>query len=87
MSYFRPKPVIVDAVQFTEAMARGEEPLPEGVRMCRRSISGPPERLLLDHRHVLEVPGGDVEVGINDWIVRELRVFKPAAFAAIYKPL
>lgn len=69
MPKFRKKPVVIEAVQFTEAMARGDEELPEGVRMARRSVGAPPQRTLIAHLHVIETLEGVMEVGIGDWVI------------------
>ena len=83
-------------------MAEGNEPLPEGVKLGRRSV-GPdghfPEYandgVLLHnystcHRHYIETLEGDMDVQIGDWIITGIQgehyPCKPDIFAATYEP-
>ena len=100
---FRKKPVVIDAVCFTREMAEGSEPLPEGVRMSRRSL-GPdgkfPEycndgKYLKNfeqcHRHIIETLEGNMEVQIGDWVITGVKgeryPCKPDIFEATYEPV
>jgi hypothetical protein len=88
MPKFRKKPVVIEAVQFTEAMAKGDADLPEGVRMKRRSVGAPPRRELVEHRHVIETLEGTMEVAIGDWVITgvagEKYPCKDSIFVATY---
>lgn len=90
MAKYRKKPVVIEAVQFTEAMACGTEKLPTGVIMARRDIGPPPERRLIAHRHVIDTLEGKMQVEIGDWVITgvkgEVYPYKPDIFAATYDP-
>lgn len=85
---YRKKPVVIEAVQFTEAMARGVEPLPDGVRMMRRNTSGSGD--LISHRHVITTLEGEMEVQLGDFVITGVKgehyPCKPD-FAATYEPV
>jgi hypothetical protein len=66
---FRKKPVVIDAVQFTEGMAKGDESLPGGVAMGSRSLGPPPERKLWHHKHYIETLEANMRVEVGDWII------------------
>ena len=88
---FRKKPIVVDAVQFTEAMAKGTDgPLPKGVIMGSRHIGPPPERELYSHRHYIVTTEGKMNVQVGDWIITgvagEIYPCKPDIFEATYEP-
>jgi hypothetical protein len=99
---FRKKPVVIDAVQFTEAMHMRAEPWPAGV-CCRfntdqaRSVLDPSlpkcAAMRLDapwnpHIHTLE---GVHRVTVGDWIITGVKgeryPCKPDIFAATYEPV
>jgi hypothetical protein len=101
MARFVKKPVVVEAIQFTQSMAEGHEPLPEAVSMWRRSL-GPdghfPEyandgKYLVNystqHKHSIRTLEGDMDVQIGDWIIRgvagELYPCKPHIFEQTYE--
>ncbi|MFC4727480.1 hypothetical protein [Coralloluteibacterium thermophilus] len=99
---FRKKPVVIEAVQFTKAMAEGHEPLPDGVQMAARNLAAGgqfPEyandgKFLTNystcHQHFIATPEGQMDVQIGDWIIRgvkgEFYPCKPDIFAATYEP-
>lgn len=64
---FRKKPVVIDAVQFTEEMILDEQPLPKGVVMKSKSVG--PGRKVWSHRHVIETLEGEMQVNVGDWII------------------
>lgn len=64
---FKKKPDTVLAIQFTKAMAIGEQDLPEGVDFRSRSM-GPNEELR-SHKHVVMIRDGVKRVEVGDWIV------------------
>lgn len=88
MPKFRKKPVVIDAVQFTEAMAVGlTVPLPDGVVFSSRSMK---LGKLLSHYHYIPTLEGDMRVEIGDWIITGVKgeryPCKPDIFAATYEP-
>jgi hypothetical protein len=66
MPKFQKRPVQVYAVQFTEEMALGNEPLPDGVIFRARSNTGVK---LHSHRHIIETLEGEMQVGIGDYVI------------------
>jgi len=66
MPKFQKRPVQVYAVQFTEEMALGTEPLPAGVIMMSRSET---KGKLHSHRHIIKTLEGEMEVGIGDYVI------------------
>ncbi len=68
---YRKKPVVVEAVQFTEAMEAGREPLPPSM-VKRRTGSRPPppgSGLLVYAVFLVQTPHGERIVNVGDWIV------------------
>lgn len=86
---YRKKPVVIDAVQFTEEMARGEENLPDGVIFGSRTIGSPPERTLCNHRHYINTLEGVMQVEIGDWIITGVKgekyACRPDIFSLTYE--
>lgn len=98
MGKYRKKPVVIVAVQFTKAMAEGNDSLPEGVLFGRREL-GPDDHfpeLMKDHwpnyegyhNHYIETLEGKMQVQIGDWIITgvqgEKYPCKPDIFEATY---
>ena len=79
MGKYRKKPVVIEAVQFTRAMAEGSEPLPRGVVFCRRELGVDgkfPESMREYwpayegfHKHVIKTLEGEMRVEIGDWVI------------------
>jgi hypothetical protein len=61
---FRTKPVVIEAVQFTQEMARGLKSLPPGLEI-ERSVG-------LD-RFGVQTLEGFMTVSVGDWIIRGLK--------------
>ncbi len=74
MSKFVKKPIIVEAVQFTEAMALGREPRPPGVINRRTGFRPPPpgSGLLVYAGFIVQTPHGERAVNVGDGIVTYL---------------
>ena len=91
--------VVIEAVQFTRDMAEGREPLPAGVKMCRRELSPSghfSESMVAYwpnyegyHKHVIETIEGNMDVQIGDWIITGVKgekyPCKPDIFVATYE--
>lgn len=69
MKLYYKKPLEVEAVQFTELMARGEADLPKPVHFIRRSFGH--QGKLMSHEHVVSVNTGRQRLEIGDFIVIE----------------
>lgn len=97
---FRKKPVVIDAIQFTKAMAEGHSPLPEGVHMARRSLAAgghfpeyanefPLSNYSTCHCHFIQTLEGRMDVQIGDWVITGVKgeryPCKPDIFAATYE--
>lgn len=67
MLRFKKKPDTIMAVQFTHAMAMGEQELPAGVDFRSRSVNGDGE--LFGHKHIVACRDCEKRVEIGDWIV------------------
>ncbi|MBT2142730.1 MULTISPECIES: hypothetical protein [unclassified Rhodanobacter] len=88
---FRKKPVVIDAVQFTEELRDAhifdKEPLPKGVR-AGACTSHPPTRKVWSAHFYVATPEGRMEVTIGDWIITGVQgehyPCKPDIFAATY---
>ncbi len=80
----------VQAVQFTEAMAEGREPLPAGVVKRRYPFATPPpgSGLLVYARFVVQTAQGERAINVGDWIVTypsgSFYVCPAGAFAVSY---
>lgn len=102
MPAYRKKPVVIEAVQFTKAMAEGKEQIPAGVVFSCRSLGSDgsfPEyandgKYLTNystcHRHHILTLEGKMNVQIGDWIITGVKgehyPCKPDIFAATYEP-
>jgi len=98
---YRKKPVVIEAVQFTKAMAEGKDSLPDGVYFCRRELAanGCFPEIMKDHwpnyegfhRHTIETLEGVMQVQIGDWIIKgikgEFYPSKPDIFEQTYEPV
>lgn len=85
---FRKKPVVIEAVQFTQNMADRKEPWPNGVEECGQFL-GDEE----GYRHYPSISTleGRMEVSVNDWIITGIKgekyPCKPDIFEATYEPV
>ena len=90
---YRKKPVVIDAVQFTEAVRDAYlfdgQPLPDGV-VRGASTLHPPTRKVWSARFYIETLEGRMEVSLGDWIITGVKgeryPCKPDIFAATYEP-
>lgn len=87
---FRKRPVVIEAIQFTESIAKEDDPLPDGVVLGRRSIGPPPFRRLYDYRFYVRTLEGEMDVRVGDWIITGVKgekyPCKPDIFAMTYEP-
>jgi hypothetical protein len=99
MPKFRKKPVVIEAVQFTERMSRRDEPWPDGLccqfqtreaRLALHPFLAECDATKLDapwkpHIHTLE---GVHQVSVGDWIITGVKgeryPCKPDIFEATY---
>lgn len=94
MAKFRKKPVVIEAIQFTEAIRDAAlfdgAPLPPWVVLGRRRLH-PPTRKVYNAEVFIETLEGRMEVSIGDWIIRgvkgEYYPCKPDIFEATYEPV
>ena len=90
MSKYRKKPVVIEAIQFTEAMIGEEVPLPEGVWFGSRSLGPPPERTVYSYSYYINTLEGKMAVSVGDWIITGVKgekyPCKPDIFEATYEP-
>ena len=64
---FRKKPVVIEAIQFTQAMMNGHDPWPNGVE--EKHGAGPG----FDAHPIIHTLEGDMRVNVNDWIVTGIK--------------
>lgn len=89
---FRKKPVVIEAVQFTESVRDGhifdKSPLPPGVLMGR-CTSIPKTRKVWSASFYIETLEGRMEVSVGDWIITGVKgenyACKPDIFELIYE--
>ena len=77
MAKYRKRPIEVDAVQFTRAMADGKEPSPEGISYSR-------ERGFFIETGTSK---GDIGLTVGDWIIDGKSLCKRDEFPATYEPM
>ena len=90
---YRKKPVVIDAVQFTEAVRDANlfdgQPLPAGVVRGATALH-PPTRRVWSARFYIETLEGRMEVSMGDWIITGVKgehyPCKPDIFAETYEP-
>lgn len=90
---YRKKPVVIDAVQFTEDMLKAHlfdgKPLPEGLR-CIQSTSHPARREIYGATCGIETLEGFMTANYGDWIITgvngERYPCKPDIFEKTYEP-
>lgn len=90
---YRKKPVVIDAVQFTEEMRVAAvldgQPCPEGVLMGGRSYNKR-DRKIWSAEFYIETLEGRMEVNVGDWIITGVKgeryPCKPDIFALTYEP-
>lgn len=89
---YRKKPVVIEAVHFTEAMRDAnifdDGPLPEGVRFGRGHYHRG-DRKVYDAYYYIETLEGNMTVSVGDWIITGVKgeryPCKPDIFAATYE--
>lgn len=89
---FRKKPVVIDAVQFTEAMRDAylfdKQPLPKGVEITSTHLH-PPTRKVYKANAYIQTLEGRMEVSIGDWVITGVKgehyPCKPDIFEATYE--
>lgn len=89
---YRKKPVVIQAVQFTEAMRDANlfdgKPLPEGMKRGRAEYP-PGRRQVYSSYFYIETLEGRMEVSVGDWIITGVKgehyPCKPDIFAATYE--
>lgn len=89
---YRKKPVVIQAVQFTEAMRDANlfdgKPLPEGMKRGRADYH-PGRRQVYSSYFYIETLEGRMEVSVGDWIITGVKgehyPCKPDIFAATYE--
>lgn len=88
---FRKKPVVIDAVQFTEELRAASlfdgAPLPPGVRYAGGSHH-PGRREIYSASYYIKTLEGDMRVDVGDWVITGVKgahyPCKPDIFAATY---
>ena len=99
---FRKKPVVIEATQFTRAMAEGTAVLPDGVVMASRKLGANGKfpdyaddgKYLINfstqHEHHIQTLEGRMNVQIGEWIITGVQgehyPCKPDIFEATYEP-
>lgn len=89
---YRKRPVVIEATQFTRAVAEAhildDAPLPPGVRIVSWT-SHPPSRKVHDYRAVIKTLEGPLKVSDGDWIITGIKgenyACKPDIFEATYE--
>lgn len=92
MPKFRKKPVVIDAVQFTEAIRDAHlfdgAPLPDGVSIPSKHLH-PPSRVVYGAQAYIETKEGRMTVSLNDWVITGVQgehyACKPDIFEATYE--
>jgi hypothetical protein len=96
MSKFRKKPVVIEAVQFTQAMRDGMEKWPEGVEEAtsdelRAATIAAGQGIGFDSYPIIRTLEGNMTVSVGDWVIRgvnnELYPCKPDIFDKTYEPV
>ncbi len=93
MSKFRKKPVVIEAIQYTEAIRDAHlfngQPLPRGVEIPRKYLH-PDNRIVYSADAYIKTLEGRMLVTINDWIITGVKgehyPCKPDIFEATYEP-
>jgi hypothetical protein len=93
MSKFRKKPVVIEAVQYTEAVRDAylfdKQPLPAGVHIPAHTTH-PPTRTVQSASAYIQTLEGRMEVSLGDWVITGVQgehyPCKPDIFAATYDP-
>lgn len=89
---YRKKPVVIEAIQFTEALAlkclEDKKPGPFGLNVSARWN---PKNKTVDSAYLhIETLEGNMRADLNDWIIKgvkgELYPCKPDIFEATYEP-
>lgn len=86
---FRKKPVVVEAVQFTNLMASSNQDLPEGVVCNSVTYSDYSTKQVERYGYVIRTLEGNMAVSVGDWIITgvqgEKYPCKPDIFEATYE--
>lgn len=64
---FRKKPVVIEAIQFTQAMMNGHDPWPDGVE--EKHGAGPG----FDACPIIHTLEGDMQVNVGDWVITGIK--------------
>ena len=91
---FRNRPVVVDAVQYTEAVRNAhlldDAPLPDGLRISSYTIHKV-NRVVSWARARIESGKYEAEVALGDWVVKHsdgsIYAMTPEKFAEAYEPV
>jgi len=94
MPKFRKKPVVIEAVQFTEEMLKAhlfdKQPLPAGLE-CVGSNYHPERRQIYSATVGVKTLEGFMEASFGDWIITGVKgeryPCKPDIFAQTYEPV
>lgn len=92
MSQYRKKPVVIEAVQYTEAVRDAylfdKSPLPAGVEIPRTYLH-PGNRTVYSADAYITTLEGRMQVSLDDWIITGVKgehyPCKPDIFAATYE--
>ena len=90
---FRKKPVVIEAVQFTEEVRDANlfdgQPLPDGVKRGATTLH-PPTRKVWSANFYIETLEGRMSVDVGDWIITGVKgehyPCKPDIFEMTYEP-
>lgn len=86
MPKYRKKPVVIEAVQFTEDMLLGRDPLPDGLTIV--ACSSYPT--VHSYKAGVDTLEGFMEARVGDWIITGVKgeryPCKPDIFEATYEP-
>lgn len=64
---FRKKPIVIEAVQFTQEMFDTNQNIPDGV-VCNHTVSDD-NGVYKPHGYTIRTLEGDHQVTVNDWII------------------
>lgn len=94
MGFYRKKPVVVEAIQFTEAVAwesfLQKKPVFPNSRLFASGSYHPGDNLILSAHVPIKTVEGTMKAELNDWIIKgikgEFYPCKPDIFEATYEP-
>lgn len=91
MSKFRKKPVVIEAVQFTQEMADTNENVPEGVICSSVAFADSKMTQRIGYGFCIRTLEGDMTVAVDDWIITGVKgeryPCRPDIFEATYDPI